>query len=301
MDWAAGTVVPQIRLDGARDVEFIGPEWLEVRGDAGGPLQSGSVQAWDSFGVTIRNVRVVSSPRSSFSIERAGNLTLTNVESIDPWHLGVHGGGGISNILVTGSTFTGSSRRNTEIGWESGAMKLTRGTNVRVTNNVITDGNGPGVWFDIDVNGGVISGNTIRRHSAEGIFVEISRNVTVSGNVVDRAPTGRNAGRMDWLYGSGILVSTSYNVTVSSNTVSGSYHGITVIDQSGRGDTPPGYNASAYTIRNNVVSGVNKVGAAQDSGGNSVFEGTWTGNQFTNVNSYEWDNSSQAEVPADWL
>lgn len=292
-------MVPQIRLDGASNIEFVGPEWLVVTGDAGGRLQSGSVQAWDSDGVTIRNVKVVSSPRSSFSIERASNIVLTNVWSVNPWHLGVHGGGGIRNVVVQNSTFTGSSRRNTEIGWESGAMKLTRGTNVRVLNNVITDGNGPGVWFDIDINGGRISGNVIRRHSAEGIYVEISRNVVVSGNTV----TGQTRPGRAWLYGGSILVSASYNVDVVSNYVSTNYHGITVIDQCWRPDLPAGYNPSRYSIVTNTVTAGGTIGAAEDCGSayGSVFEGTWTGNTFT-ASSYSWTAGafSLPDEPEDW-
>ncbi len=217
-------------------------------------------------------------------------MTLTNVESVNPWHLGVHGGG-TTDAVVKDSIFTGSSQRigagsGEGVGWEDGAMKLVKGTNLTITGNHIENGYGPGIWFDIDINGGLIAGNTVIDHTAEGIFVEISRNVTVRNNTVLRSPTGNNDGRMSWLYGSGILISTSYNIIVENNLVDGSYHGITVIDQSGRSDTPPGFNAAAYTIQNNTVRNVNKVGAAQDSGSQAVYNGTWTGNTYENVREF---------------
>ena len=113
--------------------------------------------------------------------------------------------------------------------------------------------------------------------------MEISTDIQVLGNTVERAPNGLNASRMNWCYGGGILIATSYDVLVAGNTVADSVHGILVIDQSHRGDTPAGYDARDYVIEGNTVSDVNKVGACEDVGSPAIFEGVWSGNVFERV------------------
>lgn len=298
-----GLTYPVINLNGRQGVTVRN---AIVRGDPGGSLQSGTVNARDATGILLENIIVIDSPRSCFSMEGSTGVTIRDSECWNPAHLGFHGGD-TKNVLIEGNLVVGSTQRcangcdgSRSIGWESGGLKMVRSVGLTVINNTFRDGFGPGIWYDIDVNGGLIAGNLVTDQTGEGIYVEISRNVTVRENTVLRSPTGFNSSRMGWLYGSGILVSTSYNVDVVGNVVNGSYHGITVIDQSWRGDVPPGFDPGAYRIIGNVVSNVFKVGAAQDVSRQGVFEGEWTGNVFTNVLRYEWRNVGSTTVPADW-
>ena len=296
--WEPNTTVGRINLEGAKRIQFLGATPLQVDGtlDAGGPLQTGTVNAWHSEDVELTNIDVLNSPRSAFSIEHATRLTIDRSSAINAWHLGVHGGY-LQDVTVRRSLFENNSRRiptasgDQSEGWESGDLKLTNAHGTIIEDNTCRLGYGPGIWFDIHNTGTRIRRNRVFDKHAEGIFYEISHgDAIIEDNEIRNSPTGLNANRMNWLYGAGILISTSSGVQVLRNTVDGSYHGITVIDQSHRGDTPQGYNAADYLIDHNTIRNVNKVGAAQDSGSMAVFNPAAWGpnNTYENVQQFEW-------------
>lgn len=260
---------------------------ISVDGSLGdsGPLQSGTVNIRDASNVDVFNVSVRNSPRSCFSLERSTGVTLDTVLCDGAVHLGIHGGF-VTDIVIVNSELTDFSQRNTDLGWESGGMKLAIARNVRIEGNHVHHGNGPGIWIDIHADGVEILDNNVHDTTGEGIFFEISENAKIEGNTVARAPNGLTMSRMNWCYGAGILVSTSFGVEVLGNVVEGSVHGIIFLDQSWRNDTPSGYTPSAYLVEGNTVRNVNKVGACEDVRRDGIYAGVWRNNTFENVQSF---------------
>jgi len=296
VSWEPGTTVPRIDLGGSRNVVLVGDSELTVRGDSGGPLQSGTVSLWESEAAVVRNLNIPFSPRSAISMEHSAGALIEDIKISDPWHLGIHGGyingAIIRNVGILGSTQRIADGEGEGVGWEDGGMKLTNAVNLLIEQCYVSGGYGPGIWLDIAVQNSVVRKNVIGNQSAEGVFVEISRNILVQGNKIIASPHSRTSSRMDWMYGGGILVSTSDGVDVLNNLVEDCYNGITVIDQSHRGDTMPDYDAGDYLISENTVRRTKKVGAAQDVGREDVFAGVWEANTFESVEQFEW-NSSQ--------
>lgn len=294
--WNAGEVVPFVDLANSKNVQLVGTSQLRVEGDLGGPFQSGTVSLVDSEDAGVRKLYIPNSPRSAVSFERAVRPTVEELEIVNPWHLGVHGGYSqdalVHLVNVTGSTQRILAGEGQGVGWEDGGMKITNAHGLRVAFCTVADGYGPGIWLDIHCEDAIVEDNVVRNQGAEGVFVEISRDVVVRRNLIKAAPHSKTASRMGWLYGGGVLVSTSDEVQVLDNYVEDCYHGITVIDQSKRGDTMAGYDAGRYFIDGNRVRHANKVGAAQDSGSENVFnKDAWGDNLFEDINSYEWNSS----------
>jgi hypothetical protein len=90
---------------------------------------------------------------------------------------------------------------------------------------------------------------------AEGIFIEISHNTTISHNRVrgNGFRSFRGSCSRIWLYGAGITLASSDNATVTNNTVTGNCNGITGT-QENRPDGHPGLLQN-ISVRNNSVSG----------------------------------------------
>ena len=111
-----------------------------------------------------------------------------------------------------------------------------------------------------DTRGATITGNQVHDNWAEGIFVEISHDATVTGNTVsgNGFRSFRGSCARIWMYGGGITVAASDNVTVLGNTVTGNCNGITAT-QEHRGDAL----LEHVTVANNTIAGPGgKTGAA---------------------------------------
>lgn len=305
--WEPGTVVGPVDLEGAKRFTFLsrghGPLVVAGALDSSGPLQSGTVNLWRTEDGTLEDVHCMDSPRSAFSVEHAANLTLRRITAAGAWHLGLHGGF-TEGIKVLESLFEDNSRRigqdgESSAGWESGHLKLARANDPQVLDSTFRLGYGPAIWFDIECHRGNILRNKIFEAWSEAIFWEISGEALIADNYIRNSPTGPNMSRMSWLYGAAILVSTSSGVDVLRNDIEGSYHGITVIDQSSsRADTPPGYDAADYQVVANVVANVNKVGAGQDRGGSGrVFNrDAWRDNSYSGVKQFVWEGGAHPEA-----
>ena len=93
---------------------------------------------------------------------------------------------------------------------------------------------------DVNTYGATITNNRVHDNWAEGIFVEISHDATVTGNTVtgNGFHSFRGSCARIWMYGGGITIAASDNVTVLGNTVSGNCNGITATQENRPDGTP---------------------------------------------------------------
>lgn len=159
-----------------------------------------------------------------------------------------------------------------------GAITTEQGSNVTVSNNIITDSTqGVRVW---KVNGkkNAVTGNTINSLSDNGVHVEDTTGLTVSGNNIGLIDGPKNIG------GSGVYVSGSNNAKIKNNTIHNAVlSGIHTLNTSGLtvggssaedGNTTIGgkngirvENATGTTtIRHNKTSGATDTDAGRTAG-----------------------------------
>jgi hypothetical protein len=142
------------------------------------------------------------------------------------------------------------ARNNTQEfspGWEAGGIKTLFQEGLVVTGNRIHDNVGRGVWTDTGTSGATIEDNRVWANAWAGIFVEASRDVTVTGNMAwdnGLAPEGAV-----WGFGGGITLSSSDHVSVSGNTVAWNGDGITILSQ----DRPDDRDHVGIGITDNVI------------------------------------------------
>jgi len=96
----------------------------------------------------------------------------------------------------------------------NGTQKVVAATNATFRGNFVHDNSDAAIWYDGDCTGGVVEGNTVQDNAGDGIFVEISSQVTVRNNTLRR-----NAS-------SGIFISTSKNIETYNNTLEDNWRGI---------------------------------------------------------------------------
>jgi parallel beta-helix repeat protein len=132
--------------------------------------------------------------------------------------------------------------------WEAGGIKVAAGgSNVTVRGCHVHHNVGPGIWFDIDNRGSVISNNLATDNAYVGIFYEISYAAVISGNTA----TG-NGTATTGPYGAGILISESQDVEVHHNVVRGNADGIVGLQTSRSGQFGP-YLISNLWVHDNDV------------------------------------------------
>jgi parallel beta-helix repeat protein len=126
---------------------------------------------------------------------------------------------------------------------DASGMKFAKTADVAVTNNVVRDNHGVGIWFDTDNIGTVIDGNVVAGNAYRGIMVEASYGAAISNNIITE--NGKLSG---WIAGAGILISTASNVEVFRNVLGNNAQGIIGFQQDrGRG------SRGEYVTRNNHI------------------------------------------------
>lgn len=116
----------------------------------------------------------------------------------------------------------------------AGGSKFVGTVGLVLRNSVFHDNTCNGIWLDVDTYDSTIENNTSIDNQDDGIRVEVSHKVAVSGNTVK--------GNGGW----GIYVSNSAVGDVSQNTVGGNSNGAIVLNWSGR-TTPTSTHGSYAT------------------------------------------------------
>jgi parallel beta-helix repeat protein len=154
---------------------------------------------------------------------------------------------GTSDTEMIGTTIHNNNMDMFDPNWEAGAGKASRVRGLTLSDNVVDQNAGPGLWCDIDCQSVKIVGNRIDHNEGAGILFEISSEATIGGNVVSECGWGNTS----WGWGGGIVVSSSRSVDVTGNTLAWNADGISVISQA-RADRPAG-SGTLITLRDNTV------------------------------------------------
>ncbi|GAA2422065.1 hypothetical protein GCM10010191_37160 [Actinomadura vinacea] len=108
----------------------------------------------------------------------------------------------------------------------SGGIKITRSRTVEVSDSVLADNLGKGVWLDESVHDATVTGNRIVRNTGHGIVLELSAKAVVAGNVV------RGNG------GDGVRVNDTADVAIWNNTLAGNGRTVHLVQDLRRPDRP---------------------------------------------------------------
>lgn len=169
-----------------------------------------------------------------------------------------HTGGGAvgDNFLNEECLWEGNSWKPISRNWEAGGFKITR-TNGGVFRRCVFRGNGgPGLWLDIHVRNVLITECVFQENEKSGLFIEISRDITVERNLAVGNGTGivGKVSEGDWSVG-GIQIAEGQNCIVAFNTCVGNKDGITFREQGPRRLYTEDFGEVQYHNRNNVVFG----------------------------------------------
>jgi parallel beta-helix repeat protein len=235
---------------------------LEIRNYNPSYQQAAIMTGWSTSGWLLRDLRVHDNGNSS------GGAGV----SVGPgWHIvggryynnrqkglgdALGPGAMIDGVEIDHNNFTNDNHTTPTVycGDDAGGFKWIA-DNVTVKNSRVHDNACVGLWMDINSHGARLVNNRVYNNWAEGIFVEISHNVTLNRNKVsgNGFRSFRASCRNLWLYGGGITLAASDGVTVTNNTVSGNCNGITAT-QENRPDGHPGLLENV-NVQHNAVSG----------------------------------------------
>lgn len=235
----------ETRATAADDVVIVGPSKaeplvIENYGNGQG-AQIGAIQALPAkhapagLGSGWRLQWLDVTENGSRGVSITSGMTIYQCQVTANGRLGIGGGG--TGVTIEGSVVSSNGVNATRKGFEAGGIK-TVASQVVIAHNTIAGNGAPGVWTDDDATDVTIADNTIEGNQV-GVQVEISDNVTVSGNVI--AGSGQQ----------GILVVASDRVAVVNNRVHGNAGGIVVggVHRTG----PGGVHLDQIVVRGNQV------------------------------------------------
>ena len=138
--------------------------------------------------------------------------------------------------------------------WDAGGTKFVRNTNLILRENYVHDNFGDGLWIDIDNAGVTIAGNRIEDNDRMGINYEISFKGLIRNNQIsDNGDAG-------------IWINSSRGLTVSGNLVQNNDKGIVVADQDRSGYEVRGVSVNDNRIVDSGITGTDDTKAATFKG-----------------------------------
>ena len=148
----------------------------------------------------------------------------------------------------------------------AGGSKFVRTVGLVLRNSVFHDNLCSGIWLDVDTYDSIVENNTSVRNEKDGIRVEVSHKMAISGNTV--ADNG----------GWGIYLSNAPDADVHGNTVTNDGNGAIVLNWSGR-TTPTTTHGSYATSDTNVHDNTMILTRPDQTVG--IFDSTGTGYAFS--------------------
>ena len=206
-------------------------------------------------------------------------------------------GGQGTDVLIEGNEIAYNNTAGFRLDWEAGGTKFIETNGLVVRHNHSHHNQGSGFWSDIDNINTLYEYNTVTDNARSGIHHEISYDVVVRYNTLER----NGFAKSNWFWGSGILIDISPNAEVYGNTVIGNANGITGIQQT-RGNNQGAYGALRVEnmhVYDNIIdmSDGGITGIGDDTGGtatwnslNNRFENNTYVLQSAAVEHFGWDN-----------
>lgn len=159
-----------------------------------------------------------------------------------------------TNFLNEDTIWQENSWKPISRGWEAGGAKLTlSGPGIFRRCHFVRNG-GPGLWFDIDAHDISVDQCLFSENEKSGLFIEISRNISATNNVVNNNAVGiiGKVTAEDWGVG-GIELSESTDCTIRGNIVQGNKDGITLREQGPRTVKSKDGTVRAYHNRGHLI------------------------------------------------
>ncbi|MBI4722031.1 MAG: carboxypeptidase regulatory-like domain-containing protein [Candidatus Stahlbacteria bacterium] len=183
---------------------------------------------------------------------------------------GPHGGGIYvfkGSATIIGNIITNNSDNNSS--WSSGAIfGCTYGVPsaspclLTIKDNIITDNNANGISIDMDWSISIITGNTVRNNSFDGIGG--GKLATITDNTVTGNANGIGASDSSTITGNVVTNNSGDGISGAGSTI---ISGNTVTNNSGNGIySDIGYFSGLPTIRHNVITGTTANGIYINSG-----------------------------------
>lgn len=153
-----------------------------------------------------------------------------------------------TNLRLENSLVTGNNAAKFNYTPVAGGVKISRGTDITVTDSIISDNVGStGLWFDVSSSNLKVTDNVFKGNGREGLEIELSQTAVVAGNYI-----------IDNL-NSGIFVFDSGDVDIWNNTLSGNGRTITYMQDERRQEVAALASAipwitSDVVVRNNILS-----------------------------------------------
>jgi parallel beta-helix repeat protein len=219
---------------------------LEIKGYTGGG-QLGAINGFDGSGWVLDNLNA--HDNAYFGANLRGSFTVLG----GSYH---HNGQyGLAVTEATNSVIDGAELSYNNLAGahdplrDAGGIKVSNSDGVTMRNCYSHHNNGPGLWYDINNQNGLLENNAVTDNTRAGILYEISYTGIIRGNTVT------NNGTADANHtGAGILVSESADVEMYNNVLSGNSHGIIGL-QTDRGSGMAGlHQIKNLSVHDNTVT-----------------------------------------------
>lgn len=169
-----------------------------------------------------------------------------------------HTGGGASGekFLNEDCVWEGNSWKPINRGWDAGGFKLAWAKDGIFRRCLFRRNGGPGLWLDIHGRNVVITECVFWENEHHGLFVEISRDITIAQNLFVRNGAGL-VGKVEWPdWGiAGLTIAESQNCVVAFNTFVGNKDGIALREQGPRPLETPDFGVMPYHNRGHILVG----------------------------------------------
>ena len=202
---------------------------------SGGVEMRGAAHGWTVAGVSVTAAHDTGVKLLDGSLLHGGSIAWSG-----RYGLSAHGAGvTVDGVDVSHSDAAHYRDSTTGSCVSAGGSKFVRTVGLVLRNSVFHDNLCNGIWLDVDTYDSTIENNTSVRNEKDGIRVEVSHKMEISGNTV--ADNG----------GWGIYLSNAPDAEVSGNTVTNDANGAVVLNWSGR-TTPATTHGSYATSDTNV-------------------------------------------------
>lgn len=251
---------------------------------SGGVEMRGTAQSWTVDDVAVTAVHDTGVKLLDGSLLQGGSIAWSG-----RYGLSAHGAG----VTVDGVDVSHSDAahyRDSVTGGcvAAGGSKFVRTVGLVLRNSVFHDNLCNGIWLDVDTYDSTVENNTSVRNEKDGIRVEVSHKMAISGNTV--ADNG----------GWGIYLSNAPVADVYANTVTNDGNGAIALNWSGR-TTPTTTHGSYATSDTNVHDNTMILtGPGQTVG---IFDSTGTGYAFSAAagNRYHANHYKLPDVGSRWF
>jgi parallel beta-helix repeat protein len=285
---------------------------LTIDGYRPGQWYFGAIQSDKGLRWSIENVEVKNSTHRGVSIFDGSQVINSYIHHNGHLGIKVDGLAGYSGeptyltdkgepVLVANNEIAHNNTAHADVGHDAGGLKVWNTNNVTVENNFVHHNWGNGIWFDVDNYNGVIRNNLVEDNEFSGIYIEISRRITVENNTVNR--NGRNYATDNWRVVAGISVDTSSDVIVRGNTLINNGNSLTAVAQSNRsGEGRQWYLQRVVFDSNDATMDRGRVGRVMDATArnnqSAMADVKFTNNEYTVSGDagWIWDNWESQKI-----